>query len=449
MRIKIKHFSIIGCLSIFAFTFYSKQSYQKKEKAPAPDMILIKGEGEIEPFYMSVIEEPNINYVMYLQWIDRVYGSQYPDIFVNALPNIKEYSTLYSYNDPQIQNYMLHPAFRYYPVVGLSYDQIQNYLIWKTDRLNESILIEKGYQNPDWEQRNENTFNTEAVLCGQYLGSLRKLLQDKGSTKERTVQLKDNILKPSFRLPTEAEWVHASQFLKPLDRKRYAHPFSNATNKHPFGKNYYPLFGDEGFRALKDFGYAGIHSQKYNTPQYFEGIDTLFYDINADYDAKKFNIGKKDIVNGQPTRLTTITDYDAKSYGLANMASGVKEWVFDGWEPIFDVKLQNTDAIFEKNKAKQGLILDENQLPVERDFLGRMRGHKNPARLLGKKGENEGIFWSFEYAEKPSFEKPSQYTPVNRVIRGGTYKNPSVTTREKLLETTSSGEVGFRVVMPY
>ena len=131
------------------------------------------------------------------------------------------------------------------------------------------------------------------------------------------------------------------------------------------------------------------------------------------------------------------------------MSSGVKEWIFDSWEPEFDVNIRNTDAIFEKNKAKRGLIVDENDQPVERDFLGRMRGVKNTARLLGKKENNEGVYWSFEYAEKPSFERRTQYTPVKRVVRGGTYKNPNTTNREALLETESSGEVGFRVVMPY
>lgn len=442
----VKFFSGLLVCSILTFSFYKNQ---KKEKTPAADMVLIKGEGDMESFYMSLIEEPNINYIMYLQWIDRVYGAQYPEVLVNALPNVKEYSKMYRYNDPQIENYMLHPAFRYYPVVGLSYDQIQNYLIWKTDRLNESTLIDLGIQNPDWEQKNESNFNTESYLCGQYIGNIRKQLRDKETNQERAVQLKDNILKPSFRLPTEAEWVYASQFQKPLDRKRYAQPFSKSTKKHPFGKDYYPLFWSKYFEAEKKYGGHGIIFQEYNTPQFFNGIDTLSYDINADYDAKKLNTREYNIVDGQPSRLTTITDYDTHSYGLANMASGVKEWVFDSWEPEFDVNFRNTDAIFEKNKAKKGLIVDENDQPVERDFLGRMRGIKNTARLLGKKGNNEGVYWSFEYAEKPSFERRTQYTPVKRVVRGGTYKNPNTTNREALLETESSGEVGFRVVMPY
>ena len=64
-------------------------------------------------------------------------------------------------NDPYLQSYLTHPAFAYYPVTNLTWEQIQNYLAWKTDRLNEEILIKKGFLNPNPNQQNEDNFNTD------------------------------------------------------------------------------------------------------------------------------------------------------------------------------------------------------------------------------------------------------------------------------------------------
>lgn len=38
----------------------------------------------------------------------------------------------YSYNEPMVRNYFWHPAFDYYPVVGVSFHQAQAYCHWKT-----------------------------------------------------------------------------------------------------------------------------------------------------------------------------------------------------------------------------------------------------------------------------------------------------------------------------
>ena len=43
-----------------------------------------------------------------------------------------------------VNNYLRHPSYREYPVVGVSWEQANDYCIWRTDRVNERILIDAG-----------------------------------------------------------------------------------------------------------------------------------------------------------------------------------------------------------------------------------------------------------------------------------------------------------------
>ena len=115
-----------------------------------------------------------------------------------------------SYNDPLVETYFKHPAYDDYPVVGVSWEQTQGYCKWRTDRVNEFILIERGILNPTPDQKDADVFDTDAYLEGQYEGNVRKNLPDIRTGGERSVKFEDGILTPSFRLPTEAEWEYAA-----------------------------------------------------------------------------------------------------------------------------------------------------------------------------------------------------------------------------------------------
>ena len=98
----------------------------------------------VSSFYMDETEVSNIDYREYLYWLDRVFGESYPEVFLEALPDTAVWREELSYNEPYVQNYFRHPSYQDYPVVGVNWLQSNDYCQWRTDRVNEMILIEKG-----------------------------------------------------------------------------------------------------------------------------------------------------------------------------------------------------------------------------------------------------------------------------------------------------------------
>jgi sulfatase modifying factor 1 len=130
----------------------------------------------IASFYMDETEVRNLDYLEYLYWLSRVYGTDYPGVYRKALPDTLVWREKLAYNEPLVEYYFRHPSYRNYPVVGVTWVQANDYCAWRTDRVNEQILIRKGIMAVDPSQKNENNFNTESYLAGQYEGLVDKPL---------------------------------------------------------------------------------------------------------------------------------------------------------------------------------------------------------------------------------------------------------------------------------
>lgn len=100
----------------------------------------------IASFYMDETEVRNIDWLEYLTWLRRVYTT-YPEVYQKALPDTLVWRDQLGYNEPMVKNYLRFPAYAEYPVVGVSWEQATDYCVWRTDRVNEQILIEQ--KNPD------------------------------------------------------------------------------------------------------------------------------------------------------------------------------------------------------------------------------------------------------------------------------------------------------------
>ena len=119
----------------------------------------------LSSFYLDETEVTNADYLEYffgqnecITILSEVYKKILPDTL---------YGDKLGYNEPFVNAYLRHPAYRNYPVVGVSWQQATDYCAWRTDRVNERILIDAGIlkEDKDGDQGDDNA-NTEAYLRG-------------------------------------------------------------------------------------------------------------------------------------------------------------------------------------------------------------------------------------------------------------------------------------------
>src|SRR5690554_560242 len=166
----------------------------------------------VSSFYMDETEVTNFYWQEYLYWLRRVYGMDYPEVYKKALPDTLVWRSKLAYNEPYVEYYLRHPAYRDYPVVGVNWVQANDFCAWRTDRVNEAILIREGLFEHFPQQTNETHFSTDAYFAGQYEAGKRVdgLIDFNPNRETRNVRMEDGILLPRYRLPTEAEWEFAA-----------------------------------------------------------------------------------------------------------------------------------------------------------------------------------------------------------------------------------------------
>ncbi|MEC8336106.1 MAG: SUMF1/EgtB/PvdO family nonheme iron enzyme [Bacteroidota bacterium] len=295
----------------------------------------------VSSFYMDETEVTNQFWLEYLWWLQRIYGSSYPEIVERALPDTASWRNKLAYNEPMVNYYLRHPAYRDYPVVGVSWLQANDFCKWRSDRVNEGILIREGLlaHNPE-AQVDEEHFTTDTYLSGQYQGErIREGLPNFSSNAEfRNVRVEDGVLLPSYRLPTEAEWEFAAlgligNSLGELITERKTYPW----NGH-FVRN-----GDN-----RDGGYGQINAN--------------FVKGRGDY------MGVAGALNDFGDITVNVYQYAPNDYGLFNMAGNVNEWVMDVYRPL-SIQDNNEFRPFRGNVFEtKRLSADGN--PVEKyDFV--------------------------------------------------------------------------------
>ena len=165
----------------------------------------------ISSFYMDETEIRNVDYREYINWLGRVFGMNNPQVVRAALPDTLVWRDPMAFNEPYVEYYYRHPSFNEYPVVGVNWLQAQDYCIWRTDRVNEMILVDMGHIELSTDQQDERNFNTESYIYGLYTPNIINPQPSLNPNIEsRLIGVEDGILLPKYRLPTEAEWEYAA-----------------------------------------------------------------------------------------------------------------------------------------------------------------------------------------------------------------------------------------------
>lgn len=266
----------------------------------------------ISSFYMDQTEITNFHWLEYLYWIRRAYNESYPMVYKNALPDTLVWRSKLGDNEQYVDYYLRHPAYRDYPVVGVSWLQANDFCKWRTDRVNEYILIREGIFQFNNDQRNENTFNTDAYYAGQYdeeslVKNIQNLNPDAVVDKklgQRDVIMEDGILLPRYRLPTEAEWEFAASGL-----------IGNLQG------------GTENIDERRIYPWDG-HWVRQDEAQFTGQIRANFVRGRGDY------MGVAGHLNDGASPTAPVESYWPNDYGLYHMAGNVSEWVKDVYRPL-------------------------------------------------------------------------------------------------------------------
>jgi len=77
----------------------------------------------VQSFYMDETEVTNLMYMEYIDWLKRVFPPEqenYKNIYEGALPDTLVWRNRLGYNETMTNNYLRHPAYASYPVVGVN-----------------------------------------------------------------------------------------------------------------------------------------------------------------------------------------------------------------------------------------------------------------------------------------------------------------------------------------
>ncbi|MBE9489283.1 MAG: gliding motility lipoprotein GldJ [Bacteroidetes bacterium] len=317
---------------------------QFKEQETAPGLVFIEGgtftmgkvqddvmhdwnntpnQQHVQSFYMDETEVTNVMYLEYLDWIARVYPRDDPNfkaIYNGAVPDTLVWRNRLGYSEMMVENYLRHPAYAEYPVVGVSWIQAAEFAQWRTDRVNELGLQKAGYleRGTEYSATADANFNTDTYIAAPTLTyggndsiinpssgrGRRPQVTASGDTINVYASRETGAIQLKYRLPSEAEWEYAALGMSELR----SYNVYRGRKKYPWDGQY----TRSGKRKVRGDQLANFKQGKGD----YGGI-AGWSDDGADITAE-------------------VKSFEANDYGLYDMAGNVAEWVQDVYRPIVD-----------------------------------------------------------------------------------------------------------------
>ncbi|WP_026839685.1 gliding motility lipoprotein GldJ [Gillisia sp. JM1] len=305
----------------------------------------------VQSFYMDETEVTNIMYMEYLDWLKNVFPpseENYKNIYSGAVPDTLVWRNRLGFNETMVNNYLRHPAYSRYPVVGVNWIQATEFSKWRTNRVNELQLENEGYTKEGARYTDVSagtTFDTETYLNAPTMAyggndsitrggkNADKLgtAKDTSNAKNIYIQRKDGVLLPEYRLPTEAEWEYAALGLVGIRNYNVYR-----------GRKKYPWDGQ--YTRSGDVKRQGDQLANFKQGDGDYGGIAGWSDDGADITAE-------------------VKSYAANDHGLYDMAGNVAEWVADVYRPIVDDEF-NDFNYYRGNVYTKNAINDDGTVKI-------------------------------------------------------------------------------------
>ena len=297
----------------------------------------------VQSFFMDETEVTNKMYSEYLYWVKTVFPpteENYKNIYNGAIPDTLVWRNRLGYNETMTNNYLRHPAYADYPVVGVNWIQATEFSKWRTDRVNENILEREGYLKKDnkiklgTDVTAEKSFSTESyintpstsfggneeVVLKKEMGGGRRPAAD--TAKNVYAQRSSGLILPEYRLPTEAEWEYAALAL--------------------VGNREYNIY-----KGQKKYPWSGQYTRSGKRKERGDQLAN-FKQGKGDYGGiAGWSDDGADITN-------KVKSYNPNDFGLYDMAGNVAEWVQDVYRPMVDDEANDFNYfrgnVYTKNK---------------------------------------------------------------------------------------------------